>query len=65
MNKFIKVLAVIFWLIGLTLILLTVGTDDYYVMQLHQEPSDSWLIIILGCILCIPLPIVLNRKEKK
>lgn len=57
-----KVIAVIACLIGFGLIICAAGTDDYYVMHLHQEHSLNWLQEVIGILMCIPLPVILNKE---
>ena len=59
-----KVIACIAFLIGLALVICEVSTDDFYVMQLHQEHTLNWLQIMIEILMCIPLPVLLNKEGK-
>ena len=59
-----KVIACIAFLIGLALVICEVSTDDFYVMQLHQDHTLNWLQIVIGILMCIPFPVVVNKEDK-
>lgn len=56
--KHIKTLAIIAFLVGIILIFGAVGTDDFYVMELHQDHVLNWWQVVTGALLCVPLPLI-------
>lgn len=56
--KTVKNLACLAFVVGIILIFGAVGTDDFYVLELHQEHVLCWWQILLGGALCLPLPII-------
>lgn len=63
--KYIKVIATVAFFIGLILVFCAVGTDDFYEMELHQPHTLNYTQIIIGLLLCIPFPVILNKEEKQ
>ena len=61
--KKIKALAMIAFLVGIILIFGAVGTDDFYVMEMHQAHTLDWKLLIIGFLLCVPFPVVYGVIE--
>jgi len=57
----IKKIACFTFLIGIILIFGAVGTDDFYVIELHQAHTLCWWQVLLGFALLLPLPIINDR----
>lgn len=60
-----KKIAMIAFALGLFLVICAVGSDDFYVMELHQAHAFDWKLCIFGIMLCLPMPIIslLNGEE--
>ena len=53
--KIMKNLVGIAFVIGLILIIGAIGTDDFYLMELHQAHDLEYGKIIIGCTMCLPM----------
>lgn len=66
MNYLWKIVRNIMAIVGTLLIFGSVGTSDYYVMELGQpEPANFWPTIVVGFILITPTIIHAIREEMK
>lgn len=54
----IKKISCVLFVVGIILIFGAVGTDDFYVIEMHQEHAIEIWQILLGIALCVPLPII-------
>ena len=52
--KVIQIIAAAAFVVGFILIVGAVGTDDYYVMELHQMHTLQMWQIVKGLLLCMP-----------
>lgn len=51
-------MAIILAVIGMIMVIGAIGTDDYFIKVLKQEHTLQVGRIIIGLILCAPLPIM-------
>ena len=61
--KALKILTMVMFSIGFMLMAGAIGTDDFYVLQLHQPHSFQWLQAVIGMMLCLPVLIIDKVKQ--
>lgn len=54
----IKKISCVVFVVGIILIFGAVGTDDFYVIEMHQAHALNWWQIFVGCVCLLPLPII-------
>lgn len=53
--KIMTVLEYVAMIIGLILVFGAIGTDDFYLMELHQAHDLEYVKIIIGVLMCLPV----------
>lgn len=64
MKKAIKIISAAFFLIGFAMVLCEVSTDDYFLMELHQEHNMNYVLLIAGVLMWIPMTIIAIKEGK-
>ena len=61
--KALKIIAMLAFIIGFIVIAGAIGTDDFYIMELHQPHTLDAVRIAAGMLLCFPILLVNNHES--
>ena len=58
-----RILKTIAFIIGMIMIFMTVGTDDFYTLAMHQEHHLHIVFMFLGVLMCIPFSVMMSKEK--